>query len=201
MQNLIFGFWPAKKLELSAGSSAKGGLDTDDTVSDETKDKAETLLAEEKAKNDQLVTRLKYLQADFENYRKRIEKEFKENEDNALRTLVGKLLEVLDELDLAVDNAKQTDHRDLYEGLKMVQKKLDTSLGSTGLSKIECLGKPFDPAFHQAVEKVAGKGKQDLVIDEIRPGYTFRGRVLRPSIVKVELALKETGEKEAPESE
>jgi len=186
---------------LSAGSSAKGGLDTDDTVSDETKDKAETLLAEEKAKNDQLVTRLKYLQADFENYRKRIEKEFKENEDNALRTLVGKLLEVLDELDLAVDNAKQTDHRDLYEGLKMVQKKLDTSLGSTGLSKIECLGKPFDPAFHQAVEKVAGKGKQDLVIDEIRPGYTFRGRVLRPSIVKVELALKETGEKEAPESE
>jgi molecular chaperone GrpE len=186
---------------MSEESSAKEGLDTEGNASRETGDNTRDLLAEQKAKNDQLVTRLKYLQADFENYRKRTEKEFKENEDNALRTLVRNLLEVLDELELAVSNAKQTDQHELYDGLKMVQKKLVASLGSAGLSRIECLGKPFDPVFHEAVEKVDGKGKEDLVIGEIRPGYTFRGRVLRPSMVRVEMALKETSEKEETENE
>ena len=149
-------------------------------------------LSEEKRKNEDYLTRLKYLQADFENYRKRADKELKDKVDSSLRGLVTSLLTTLDELDLAIENIQKGEHNgELLDGLKMVQKNLVSSLETAGLSKIDCIGKPFDPSLHEAVEKVEGSSvEKDTVREEIRPGYAFRGRVIRPSMVKVELAVR-----------
>lgn len=159
-------------------------------------------LAEEKQRSEELLTRLKYMQADLENYRKRMDKEMKEAGESIAKGLLGRLLVVQDELDLAVQHAERENAaRDLKEGIEMVSKNLKSALESAGVERIEAVGKTFNPAVHEAVEKVQGKAKGgDVVVDEIRPGYTFRGQLLRPSMVKVELASKSAKE-EAKASE
>jgi len=169
----------------------------------EHEERLNVLLADEKRKSEDLLNRLKYLQADFENYRKRTEKELREKEDSALRGLVATLLSALDELELAIENSRKGGQGgELLDGLKMVHKNLAASLGAAGLTRIDCLGEPFDPGLHEAVEKVQGEtGAEDVVREEIRPGYLFRGKVVRPSMVKVELAARTQGEQEAGISE
>ena len=166
-------------------------------------DSLKTRLQDERRKSEDYLNRLKYLQADFENYRKRTEKEAKEREETALRRMVEALLTPLDELELAIENVRKAgEGGELLEGLMMVHKNLAASLGSAGLQRIDSVGKPFDSAMHEAVEKVEGTTEgEDMVTEEIRPGYTFRGKVLRPSMVKVELAPRERGEQEAAASE
>lgn len=161
----------------------------------------EALLAREKKKGEELLVKLKYLQADFENYRKRNDKEMREAEEASVRSLVLKLLSVLDELGLAIQNSKPVGGGSLLEGIKMVHKSLNAALESEGLRRIKAVGEPFDPRLHDAVEKVEGSSKGDVVIGEIRPGYTFRGQVIRPSMVKVELASKPTRAEEAKNHE
>jgi molecular chaperone GrpE len=167
-------------------------------------DEVETLkqeLAEEKRRNDDLLTRLKYMQADLENYRKRMDKELKEAGESLVRNLLGRLLIVQDELDLAakhVDGGQ--DSQELREGIGMVRRNLESALESVGVERIEAVGKPFDPALHEAVEKTQGNSAgEDKVVEEIRPGFTFRGQLLRPSMVKVELASKEAREEKENE--
>jgi molecular chaperone GrpE len=150
-------------------------------------------LAGEKRSDTELLNRLKYMQADFENYRKRTEKEMREIEENSSMSLVVRLLSVLDELDLAVKHAKDDAGRtELQEGVEMVRKNMYSALESAGLRKIDSVGKPFDPSKHEAVAKVQGSSPgSDVVVEELRTGYAFRGHVIRPSMVKVELGMKE----------
>lgn len=150
-------------------------------------------LADEKKRNEELLTRLRYSQADLENYRKRMDKELKEAGESLARTLLARLLVVQDELDLAVKHAKEGNGgREMMEGLEMVQRNLVSALQAGGVERIGSVGKPFDPSVHEAVAKVQGEGAgPDMVVEEVRPGFTFRGQVLRPSMVKVELAAKE----------
>ena len=147
-------------------------------------------LAETKKRSDELLTRLKYAQADLENIRKRVDKEIREARESAARALITRLIVVHDELEMAEkmteDGEKGGDT--LREGISMVRRNLMTALESEGLSRIESVGKRFDPAVHEAVEKVQGRSKEDIVIHEIRSGFMLRGTVLRPSMVKVELA-------------
>jgi molecular chaperone GrpE len=158
-------------------------------------------LAGERKRNDELLTRLKYMQADLENYRKRMDKELKEAGEALSRSLLAKLLVVQDELDLAsnhIQDGKESD--ELREGIGMVRKNLESALESVGVERIEAVGKPFDPRLHEAIEKTQGNsGGEDLVVEEIRPGFTFRGQLLRPSMVKVELASKPTREEKGVE--
>jgi molecular chaperone GrpE len=149
-------------------------------------------LADEKKRNEELLTRLKYMQADMENYRKRMDKEMREAGVSLARSLVAKLLVVQDELDLAAKHAQNgPETEELSKGIAMVQRNLQSALESVGVGKIDAVGKPFDPTVHEAVEKIQGtKPGADVVVEEIRPGFTFRGQVLRPSMVKVELASK-----------
>ena len=159
-------------------------------------------LESEKRRNEELLTRLRYLQADFENYRKRADREMQEVEERSVQGLVSRLLSVLDELELASTNAsKPSQTKAVEEGIKMVYKNLNSVMKTAGVKKIEAVGMPFDPRLHEAVEKVEGSGKADTVVGEIRSGYTFRGQVLRPSMVKVELAMKKAGEPEAEANE
>ena len=151
----------------------------------------EALLVQEKTRNEELVRQLKYLQADFENYRKRTDKETMEAGESSVRNLVLRLLSVVDELALAIENARKDGSVELLEGIKMVHKNLVASLEAEGLERMKAVGEAFDPRLHEAVAKVQGSSKSDVVIEEIRPGYTFRGRVIRPSMVKVELGALE----------
>jgi molecular chaperone GrpE len=153
-------------------------------------ERLEEELKAEKKRNEELLTRLKYLQADFENYRKRTDKETKEAGEAPVRSLLAKLLVVQDELDLAVRHSEQGKAEgQVKEGISMVRKHLQSVLESAGVERIECLGKPFDPSLHEAVQKSQGNSAgEDIVVEEVRPGFTFRGQLLRPSMVKVELA-------------
>ena len=159
-------------------------------------------LSEERKKNEELLTRLKYAQADLENYRKRMDKELKEAGESVTRSLVGRLLVVQDELDLAVKHVKGgPGGAETMEGIAMVQRNLFSALRAAGVEKIEAVGRPFDPSVHEAVEKSQGSAQgPDMVVEEVRPGFLFRGQVLRPSMVKVELASRGAKE-EAKQSE
>lgn len=153
------------------------------------------LLEEEKRKGEEYLTKLKYLQADFENYRKRVGKELMDAEDASVSRLVSSLLPIIDALELAEASARSND-RELADGISMVHRNLMTTLEGEGLRAIEAVGKPFNPRLHEAVEKVQGDGEEDMVIEEVRRGFFFRDKILRPSMVKVALASKEEGPNE-----
>ncbi len=179
-----------------AAGSVKEGQGIEEEV------EPEEILERERKKNEALLTKLRYLQADFENYRKRTEKEIKDVEEFAVRSLVLRLLNVLDELELAIQNAeKSSPKREVVEGLRMVYKNLNATLEAEGLKSIEAVGKPFDPKLHEAVEKVQGKSREDVVVNEIRRGFAFRNQVIRPTLAKVELAAKTTERQEAKTNE
>jgi molecular chaperone GrpE len=156
----------------------------------------EKTLEEERKRNEEYLTNLRYLQADFENYRKRVDREMRELEEFSTLGLVRKLIPILDDLDLAVASATKAEDEGLLEGVKMVQKSLGSALETEGLQSIEAVGKPFDPSSHEAVDKVQGKdNSEDMVVEEMRKGYTFKGKVLRPSAVKVEMAARQQSAK------
>ena len=166
---------------------------------DAEKDSLEALefeLEVERKRNEELLNRLKYAQADFDNYRKRVDKELKDAGEFLARSLVSRLLVVQDELDLAVKHAKAgSGGAEMMEGLTMVQRNLLSTLQAVGVEKIDAAGKPFDPSVHEAVSKAQGSAPgPDMVLEEVRPGFVFRGQVLRPSMVKVQLATKPAGE-------
>jgi len=125
---------------------------------------------------DEYLDALKRLQADFENYKKRILKQQTEHLERAAETLVEKLLPVLDTFDLAIAHGG--------EGLDQVQGQLMAALEKEGLERIDPLGKPFDPNESDAVAHE--EGDCDPVVSEVmRTGYRFKGKLLRPAMVKV----------------
>lgn len=149
--------------------------------------KLQTDLEAERVKSDEYLSRLKYLQADFENYRKRVEREIRMYAEAGSEKLVLGLLSVLDELELALRVGRETDNKEaLLDGVEMTKKKLFSTLGQQGLARIEAEGKPFDPKLHEVAEKVCSEGgDENVVVEEVRAGYTLGGKVIRPSVVKI----------------
>lgn len=137
-----------------------------------------------------ILNKMKYLQADFDNYRKRVEKELAETKEFVNGKLITSLLDVVDEFELALKVTKEEGKLDsLAGGVEMTLRKLLDILGREGLTRIEAVGKKFDPNLHEATEIVPAKDKgEGLIVAEIRPGYMLKGRVLRPSMVKVTAA-------------
>jgi len=113
--------------------------------------------------------------ADFDNYRKRIVKQQSEHELRAAEALVEKLLEPMDTLDLAVTHG---------QGFQQARDMLANVLAKEGLERIDPVGKPFDPNEADAVAHEAGDGGP-VVAEVLRPGYRWKGRVIRPAMVKV----------------
>ena len=127
------------------------------------------------------------LKAEFENYRKRVMREQTELVDRASVGLVARLLTVLDNFDLAVASAEESrDFEKMLRGLELVYGELREVLKQEGLQPLEAKDKPFDPNLHEAALEVPGDESGELVVAEVlRPGYSFKGRVLRPAMVKV----------------
>lgn len=153
--------------------------------------KLQEALREEGERAKECLNRLKYLQADFENYRRRMEKEIREIAMVGNERLIVNLLNVIDELELALRSGRETENKQaLLEGVEMTLKKMYATLEQEGLAKIDAVGKLFDPKLHEVVMKVPTKEhKENLVIEEVRTGYMLRDKVIRPSIVKIATQL------------
>ncbi len=150
-------------------------------------------LKQEKEKSEDFLHRLQYLQADFENYRKRSEKEMWDAKRFGNERLLSDLLLVKDELELALAKAKESRQNPvLLEGVGMIMKRLQAVLSKEGVERIPGEGSKFNPDYHEAALRVPSEKEEGTVVEEVRPGYLLKGRVLRPSIVKV-------AEKQTPE--
>ncbi len=128
--------------------------------------------------------RLLRLQADFENFRRRTRQEKEDLSSVVVQGLIGDLLPVIDNLERALA-AATADGEALRTGVDMVYKQLMEVLGKNGLEPIEAVGEKFDPNFHQAVMRQTSEEEEDTVLEELQRGYSVRGKVVRPSMVKV----------------
>ena len=131
--------------------------------------------------------RLRRLRADYENLRKRIDRERREFEQYASFGLVGRLLPVLDNLERALAADSNGDQGNaLREGLVMIHRQLTDQLRDEGLRVIETVGQTFDPNLHDAVATDARSGEPaNTIVEQMQTGYLFQSRVLRPALVKV----------------
>ena len=134
---------------------------------------------------DDLLDTSRRLQADFENYRKRVLREQTALVERATEGLVEQLLPVLDSFELAVRNLDSSDVDDkVRKGIELVFAEMLGVLERAGLEHIDALGAPFDPHEHEAVMQDDGDGEPH-VGDVLRAGWKLKGRVLRPAMVKV----------------
>ena len=158
----------------------------------------EERLVQEPDKAQEYLRRLKYLQADFENYRKRTEREAAELAVRCNEKLVAELLCVVDDLERALDSGKETDDASaLLKGVEMIHRNLTRMLEREGLECIDAVGKVFDPKFHEVVVKIPRNDcEEGLVLEEVRRGFVFKGRVLRPCMVNVSCIEDEEKENE-----
>jgi len=137
---------------------------------------------------------LKRLKAEFENYKKRSLKEREKMAKLAIEDLIKELLPVMDDLERALNSAKQSkDLSVLMEGVRMTLGQLKNVLKKKGLEEIKAEGEEFDPYIHEAVMQVElNKYPDNLVVEEMRKGYKLNDRILRPSMVKVNKRTNKT---------
>jgi len=140
------------------------------------------LLAEKQELMNMLVRR----QADFENYRKRVEKERAQDRQRATESLIEHLLPVLDAFDRALAESSDEAYIEYRKGFEMIRRQLWETLAKQGLVRIEAMDQEFNPHFHHAIERVETTEHADgIIIGELQPGYMFHGRVVRPAMVRV----------------
>jgi molecular chaperone GrpE len=182
----------------SADDGAAAGADAADAADAEVVDgevvEAEVVeelnpMATLEKERDEYLLALQRTQADFENYRKRIQRMQEEQSARAASALVTKLLPVLDTLDLAqAHQSESSAESDDAKALTAARSMLLDALGKEGLERVDEAGVPFDPAVHDAVARTDGADGDDdaMVIDQVlRSGYRWRGQVLRPAMVSV----------------
>ena len=156
------------------------------------------VLAEEKEKAEKYLANWQRSQADLENYRKRAEQEKSETVEFANRMLILDLLPILDDFERALASLPvEPDAQNWTKGIKLIYNKLKTVLETQGLAEIKAKGEYFDPYFHEAAGQV--EGEEGIIVEEIRKGYKFRGKLLRPSIVMIGTGTKNKTQEESSE--
>jgi molecular chaperone GrpE len=145
-------------------------------------------LRKAKESSESSLNKMKYLMADFDNYRKQMEKQVASKAESIKAELLLKFLNIRDDYLRALSVARQSksEHIVVIEGLEGILKNIDSLLASEGVREIEAIGTPFDPNVHDAI---AYSARDDLaentVTAEIRKGYMLNGRVLRPTLVEI----------------
>ncbi len=123
--------------------------------------------------------------AEFDNFRKRVERERDEVRTNAAADVVRELVPVMDNFDRALAHA-EADPESLRQGVEMIARQLWDTLARQGLEVVDPLGRPFDPEFHEAVQRVEDPSHEPgTVVQVLGKGYLFRGRLVRPAMVAV----------------
>lgn len=141
------------------------------------------------AEKQELYDRLLRKQAEFDNLRKRTQREREDFLAHAVADLVRALLPVLDGFDRALKHRDPRVPEQFYQGMELLHRELFEVLRRAGLAPVETAGKVFDPHFHQAVETVEVPGARDQeIVEELQRGYKLKHRLLRPATVKVAAA-------------
>lgn len=139
-----------------------------------------------KAEKEELLQTLIRRQADYENFRKRTERERHEAGRRGAERLIEDLVPVLDAFDRALKAHDDPAYEEYRKGVTLIRKQLWDALARHGVQRIEAAEKMFDPHFHQAIERVETQEYPDgMVVGVFQDGYLFHGRVLRPAIVRV----------------
>ena len=145
-------------------------------------DQIAKLLAEKSELTETLIRR----QADFENYRKRVERERQTEHHRGIEGLIESLLPVLDGFERALAAHADPGYENYRKGFELIYRQLENILSKKGLEQIDAEGKPFDPNLHHAVERIESTDYPDgTVVGVLQAGYMFHGKVLRPAMVRV----------------
>jgi molecular chaperone GrpE len=145
-------------------------------------------LKKAKESSESSLNKMKYLMADFDNYRKQMEKQVASKAESIKAELLLKFLNIRDDYLRALSVARQSKSEQIVviEGLEGILKNIDSLLASEGVGEIEAIGTPFDPNVHDAIAYSARDDvAENTVTAEIRKGYMLNGRVLRPSLVEI----------------
>jgi molecular chaperone GrpE len=176
---------------ISTGSSTRSSGSAGVSAAQQAEDAGSVAMLSEQVRNlqaekQELMNTMVRRQADFENYRKRVEKERAQDRERALESLVERILPVLDAFDRALSGQGDSASAEYLKGFELIHRQLWDGLAKQGLVRIESLGKEFNPHFHHAIERVPTADHKDgEVISELQPGYLLHERVLRPAMVRV----------------
>jgi molecular chaperone GrpE len=147
------------------------------------------------AEKEELVKTLVRRQADFENFRKRLERESQESGHRAVSRLIEDLLPILDAFERAMAAHDDPAYEEYRKGFELIYRQLWETLTRQGLERLNPEGEAFNPHVHQAVERVESTEHADgTVVGVLQSGYAFRGRVLRPATVRVAVHPTEQSE-------
>jgi molecular chaperone GrpE len=148
-------------------------------------DQIQRLQAEKQELQDTLVRR----QADFENFRKRVERERDQDRHRGVESLIEHILPALDAFERALAARDDSAGAEYRKGFELIRRQLSDALAKQGLKRIDSMGKEFNPHFHHAIERVeTSEFPEGTVVGEMQPGYLFHERVLRPAMVRVATA-------------
>ncbi|MCZ6533844.1 MAG: nucleotide exchange factor GrpE [SAR324 cluster bacterium] len=169
----------------------------------------QTLLANELDEAKQLAQENydKYLrfQAEFENYKKRTQKEHAEHSKYAQLPLLRDLIGILDNLERAVEHAKKSPEEGvdgILAGVEMVAKQINETIANHGMKRIEAVGGPFDPTRHEAMNVVeTDEAPEGQVLQEFQAGYVLYERVVKPSMVTVSKPVQKSGDGESAQQD
>ena len=163
-----------------AQTKGSGNSDADGSALEAMRAERDRLLEEKADLQDRLLRR----QAEFDNFRRRAEREKADVVEYANSETVRELLPILDDFERAL-KAESAD-KEYSRGMKLIYQRLFDSLKKLGLEPINTSGQTFDPHTHHSIEMVESQEHEDhAILDEYQRGYTFRGRLLRPAMVKV----------------
>ena len=125
-------------------------------------------------------------QADFDNYKKRIEKERTEDSKRTTARLIEALIPVIDGFEQALAAHREAEYENYRRGFELIYKQLADNISRLGVERVDPAGKMFDPHLHQAMDRTETSEHADgTVLQVFQPGYLFHGRVLRPAMVRV----------------
>ena len=170
---------------MSSEAEEKPNMDTvPDLVESEDMESLRQALAEEQAKAEANLAGWQRAQADFANFKRRSEQEREEFTRFVNASLLLELLPIMDDLERALEHVPaKLSSAAWVDGIKLIYRKFSAVLEAQGLTQIEALGKLFDPNLHEAVRQE--KGREGIIIEEIRKGYQLHDRVVRPTMVVV----------------
>jgi len=157
------------------------------------------ILREEIAVKDDHYDKLLRLQAEFDNFRKRAAQDRAAFIKFANEGLILELVAILDDFERSIKSVEQKKDFDLlHQGVDMISKQLHRLLEEKGLKRIKSMGEKFNPHEHEAIEVVeGGKNEEDTISEELQPGYTLNGRIIRPAKVKVVKKKTESNDQKA----
>jgi molecular chaperone GrpE len=176
--------WNEKKLQPDMNDDAQQGSDGQEIAADAAKADAE--VAKLATDLEELRQTLLRRQADFDNYRKRIERERTEDSKRTTGRLIEALLPVIDSFEQALAAHREPEYANYQKGFELIYKQLVDNLTRLGAERVEPIGKSFDPHIHQAMDRTETSEYPDgTILQVFQPGYVFHGRVLRPAMVRV----------------